>query len=54
MAQMIRNNRFIATLPSQRVYPQHLIGVAIDLLQNVDVDWNEVKNVKQLREVLKI
>jgi hypothetical protein len=36
LAQTIRNNCSKPTLPAERVYPQHLIGVAIDLLQSVD------------------
>jgi len=31
------------------VYPQHLMGVAISLLQQADVDWSQIKNVEQLR-----
>ena len=54
MAQMIRNNCSVPTLPAERVYPQHLIGVAIDLLQNVDVDWGQIKNVEELREHLNL
>ncbi|MGL5833123.1 MAG: KilA-N domain-containing protein, partial [Waterburya sp.] len=50
VAQRIRNNCSVPTLPAERVYPQHLIGVAIDLLQNVDVNWSEVKNVEELKE----
>lgn len=50
VAQNIRNNCSVPTLPAERVYPQHLIGVAIDLLQNADVDWDEIKNVEKLRK----
>lgn len=50
----IRDNNTEPVPPSERVYPQHLIGVAIDLLQNVDVNWSEVKNVDELREQLDI
>ena len=48
MAQMIRNNCSVPTLPAERVYPQHLIGVAIDLLEAADVDWGQIKNVEDL------
>ena len=51
-ASTVRDNNTQPVPPSERVYPQHLIGVAIDLLQNVD--WGEVKNVEELRELLKI
>jgi hypothetical protein len=36
----------------ERVYPQHLIGVAIDLLKASDIDWQGVKNVQDLRQLL--
>ncbi|BAZ47287.1 hypothetical protein NIES4102_43330 (plasmid) [Chondrocystis sp. NIES-4102] len=49
-ASTVRDNNTEPVPPSERVYPQHLIGVALDLLQNVDVDWNKVKNVEELRE----
>ena len=48
----MRDNNTEPVPLSERVYPQHLIGVAIDLLQDVDVNWDEVKNVEQLREHL--
>ncbi|MDJ0596095.1 MAG: hypothetical protein QNJ72_39960 [Pleurocapsa sp. MO_226.B13] len=53
-ASTVRDNNTEPVPPAERVYPQHLIGVAIDLLQNVDVDWAEVKNVEQLREYLNL
>jgi hypothetical protein len=36
----------------ERVYPQHLIGVAIDLLKTSDINWQEVKNLRTLRQIL--
>ena len=53
-ASMVRENNTELVPPAERVYSQHLISVAIDLLQYVDVDWNEVKNIEQLKELLKI
>ncbi len=53
-ASTVRDNNTEPVPPSERVYPQHLIGVAIDLLQNVDVDWGQVKNVEELREHLNL
>ena len=53
-ASQVRDNNTEPVPPSERVYPQHLIGVAIDLLQNVDVDWDEVKNVEELKERLNL
>jgi hypothetical protein len=53
-ARAERENNTEPVPPSQRVYPQHLIGVAIDLLQNVDVNWSEVRNVEELKEYLNL
>ncbi len=53
-ASTVRENNTEPVPPSQRVYPQHLIGVAIDLLKNVDIDWSEVKNVDELRKHLNL
>ena len=39
---------------AERVYPQHLIGVAISHLEAAGVDWSEVRNVEELREQLNL
>ena len=53
-ASQVRDNNLAPVPPSLRVYPQHLIGVAIDLLQAAEVDWTQVKNVEDLREQLNL
>ncbi len=53
-ASMVRDNNLEPVPPALRVYPQHLIGVAIDLLQAAEVDWTQVKNVEDLREQLNL
>ncbi len=53
-ASTVRNNNTKPVLPSERVYPQHLIGVAINFLEAAGVDWEEVKNVEELREQLNL
>ena len=53
-AIQVRENNSDPVPPAERVYPQHLIGVAIDLLQTSDVDWSQVKNVEELRKHLNI
>ena len=53
-ASTVRNNNSEPVPPSERVYPQHLIGVAIDFLEAAGIDWDEVRNVEELREHLKI
>ncbi|PSB07723.1 hypothetical protein C7B62_19050 [Pleurocapsa sp. CCALA 161] len=53
-ASTVRNNNTDPVLPAERVYPQHLIGVAIDFLEAAGVDWGEVRNVEELREQLNL
>ena len=53
-ARTIRDNNIEPVPPSDRVFPQHLIGVAIDLLQSSDVDWSQVKSVADLRKHLNL
>ncbi|MGG6297816.1 hypothetical protein ACQ4M4_25770 [Leptolyngbya sp. AN02str] len=53
-AQQVRDNNDEPVPPAERVYPQHLIGVAIALLQSADVDWEKVKNADELKAVLGI
>jgi hypothetical protein len=48
-AQIIRDNNEDPVAPADRVYPQHLIQVAIDLLQSSEVDWSKIRNVEELR-----
>ncbi len=51
-ARIIRSNNTEAVPAKDRVYPQHLIAVAVDLLLDSDVDWSQVKNIDDLRKVL--
>ncbi len=53
-AVAVRENNADPVLPGERVYPQHLIRVAIELLQNADIDWTEVNNIEDLREQLNL
>ena len=53
-ASMVRDNNLEPVPPALRVYPQHLIGVAIDLLQAAEVDWDKVKSIGDLREQLNL
>jgi hypothetical protein len=53
-ARSVRENNSEPVPPNERVFPQHLIGVAIDLLQASDVDWSQVRNVEELRKVLNL
>ncbi|WP_218080876.1 hypothetical protein [Anthocerotibacter panamensis] len=51
-AEQIRSNSTEPTPPDQRCYPQHLISVAIDMLQASGLDWTRVQGVKNLRKQL--
>lgn len=53
-AFQVRQNNETPVPASERVYPQHLIQTAIDLLKASDVDWEQVKNVEDLRQLLKL
>ena len=53
-ARTVRDNNDTPVAPSERVFPQHLIGVAIDLLRNSDIDWSTVRNVEDLRQKLRL
>jgi hypothetical protein len=52
IAKEVRANNDDPVPAKERVYPQHLIGVAIDLLQTSNIDWQKVKNVQTLRQLL--
>ncbi|MGF1537170.1 MAG: hypothetical protein ACFB4J_11900 [Elainellaceae cyanobacterium] len=53
-AQSIRDNNDMAVPACDRVYPQHLIQVAIDMLKAANVDWTEIRNAEELRGQLKL
>lgn len=53
-AQEVRDNNNEAVPPDQRVYPQHLIGIAIDLLKAQGIDWGEIRNADELRDRLNL
>ncbi|PSM47186.1 hypothetical protein C7Y66_21145 [Chroococcidiopsis sp. CCALA 051] len=53
-AREVRDNNDTPVAPQDRVFPQHLIGVAIDLLQDTDIDWSQIKNLEDLRQALKL
>lgn len=53
-ARTVRDNNDTPVAPTERVFPQHLIGVAIDLLRDSDIDWSNVRNIEDLRQQLKL
>ena len=52
-AKTVRRNNPLPVPAKERVYPQHLISLAVELLQSANVDWDEVKTIADLRERLK-
>lgn len=53
-AQQVRDNSTEPVPPIERVYPCHLIEIAIDLLKSQDINWDEIKTAEGLRDRLKI
>lgn len=51
-SQQVRDNNSEPVPPRERVYPQHLINMAIELLQNSDLDWSQIKNIEDLQQQL--
>jgi hypothetical protein len=51
-AKLVRQNNEAPVPASDRVYPQHLIQTAIDLLQSAEVNWQDVKSIEELRQAL--
>lgn len=53
LAARIRANNSAPVPPSERMYPIHLIQIAIDfLLDGVDLNWDEIQKPEDLREAL--
>jgi hypothetical protein len=52
-AKTVRRNNSLPVPAKDRVYPQHLISLAVELLQSANVDWEQVKTIADLREQLK-
>jgi hypothetical protein len=47
-AKRVRRNNTEPVPAKDRVYPQHLIGLAVDLLKSADIDWDEVKTLADI------
>jgi hypothetical protein len=53
-ARLVRDNNNEPVPANERTYPQHLIQVAIDLLKATGVDWEQVRNVHDLKVLLNL
>ena len=51
-AKTIRDSNQQPTCPNERIYPQHLIAIALGQLQQAKVRWHKVKNVKAIEQNL--
>jgi hypothetical protein len=51
-AKTIRNGNQQPTCPSDRIYPQHLIAIAVAELQNAGIKWHRVENVREVQKRL--
>ena len=51
-AQAIRDDSQQPTTPNERIYPQHLISIAIELLQNAGIKWHRVGSVADIQQGL--
>jgi hypothetical protein len=54
IARQVRDNNTEPVPASDRVYPQHLIQLAIDLIKSSDVDWEQVRSVEEIRQQLNL
>ena len=53
LAAQIRANNADPVAPSERMYPIHLIQIAIDfLLDGFEIDWDKIQKPDDLRKVL--
>ncbi|MBD1995089.1 hypothetical protein H6G00_00400 [Leptolyngbya sp. FACHB-541] len=53
-ARQVRDNNETPVPAGDRVYPQHLIQTAIELLRSADVDWTQVKNTEDLKRFINL
>jgi len=53
-ARLVRDNNDEPVPPNERTYPQHLIQLAIELLKSTELDWQQVRNVDEIKAHLNI
>ena len=53
-ARTVSDNNDTPVAPNERVFPQHLVGVAIDLQQAAEIDRSQIKNLEDLRQHLRL
>ena len=50
-AKTIRDNNPQPTTPNERIYPQHLVSIAIALLQETEVDWLKIDGIADIARI---
>ena len=53
-SQQVRDNNLEPVPAQQRVFPRHLVGVAIALLEKQALDWSQVKSLEDLQRLLEL
>jgi hypothetical protein len=53
-ARLVRDNNDEPVPPADRVYPQHLIQAAIDLLKAAEIDWGQVRSLDDVKAQLNL
>ena len=53
-ARQVRDNNTDPVPASDRVYPQHLTQLAIDLIKCSDVGWEKVRSVEEIQQRLNL
>ncbi|MBD1866895.1 hypothetical protein H6F95_06190 [Cyanobacteria bacterium FACHB-471] len=53
-ARQVRDNNESPVPAADRVYPQHLIQTAVELLRSSNVDWEQIKNIEDLKQFLNL
>jgi hypothetical protein len=53
-ARMVRDNNDEPVPPADRVYPQHLIQAAIELLKAAEIDWGQVRSIDEVKAKLNL
>lgn len=51
-ARKVRGNATTPTPAGERVYPKHLVNLAIELLSQSDINWNETACIEDIRNYL--
>jgi hypothetical protein len=51
-AEQVRANNLAPVPADERVYPQHLMQLAGEFLQSANINWDEAKNIEDIKKQL--